>query len=1168
MTAGRPAALLGTHIAIRPQFRRSVNVERDRDESVAEDYIPTARAIDVLRRLCDAMRQSRSVRAFSLTGPYGAGKSSFALFLRALLGPSAEEASKAARAHLGAFDPDVLRECQRAMKAFGATEEGFIRAVATAQREPAALTVARALNHGAERYWRGRGGPRAMRSALRDAVSSPVTARELAALVGEMAECAPVVIVLDEFGKNLEYFAQFPDSGDIFLIQELAERVSGQAGSRALLLTLQHVAFEQYAVSASPEQRREWSKVQGRFHDISFLHDAEQTVRLIALSLDSDGASPRVRRDIKAWASDQYAVSESLGLVPQLVPDEEQVEGCYPVSPLAAVAVAELSARFGQHDRTLFSFLASDEPGSVARFLGEERAVPGAPPAIPVDAIWDYFLESAATSVRNSPDAARWLEIHNRVREVHGLADLDLRCVKAVGLLNLLARGGALRAAPTVVAFGLGISDKEGRAAVASALKRLEGHGLITYRGFADEYRVWEGTDFDISGALEASRVRLASESLAALLQRVDPLRPVVANRHSQRVGMLRFFDVRFLTCDDADLTPALEPEADGLLGVVLGGHLPSISVTDGRPVVLLQASPTRDLRDTAVEAAATLDALDSKHSLESDRVAKRELQERAAVATQALRAQLEKVLRSVKKAHLVGVGDLPMPGHSFARLASDVCDRVYPDSPHVKNEMLGRRDLTSQGAKARRELLQGMVMRGGLPELGMDHFRAERAMYEATLRHSGMHRPSEDGWAFAPPKRGDTWVPAWKAAEDLVRDAGEKGVAFDTLYAQLSGPPFGLKDGPIPVLLTALLLAYRDEIAVYQDGSYQPELTDGLLERLVKTPDRFAAKAIGGGGLRKAVVENLGVAIGAVPPPPRRRNPTVLKVVAPLLAAVRSLPEYTKRTNDLSPETVAVREVLLEARDPSDMLFTALPEACGMSPIDAGTRANQSTAAKFVEAVLAATEELTDAYPQLLGDSASSIAAAFAVPSEMPDLRLDLRGRARPLEGRVIDREMRSFLLTAIDASLDDEQWVEAMMFNVSGAAPSSWTDEDRARFSMHLAEIAGAFGRLVALHYDSIAAERAGFDARRVTITAPTGREVSSVYWVDHADADRVNAAAELALAALDPVLGPRSLPALIALLAGRADSSGSGELWAVEQAGAEVDADGEGTGEVSRG
>ena len=50
----------------------------------------------------------------------------------------------------------------------------------------------------------------------------------------------------------------------------------------ALLLTLQHMAFDDYVRGANALQRREWGKVQGRFEDISFIESAEQSLRLVA----------------------------------------------------------------------------------------------------------------------------------------------------------------------------------------------------------------------------------------------------------------------------------------------------------------------------------------------------------------------------------------------------------------------------------------------------------------------------------------------------------------------------------------------------------------------------------------------------------------------------------------------------------------------------------------------------------------------------------------------------------------------------------------------------------------------------------------------------------------------------------------------------------------------
>lgn len=77
---------LNNKIEINTHYTRSINLERDADSrSVIEAYIPTSRAFRTLERVADALLAEKSPRAWSLVGPYGAGKSSFAVFLAHLL---------------------------------------------------------------------------------------------------------------------------------------------------------------------------------------------------------------------------------------------------------------------------------------------------------------------------------------------------------------------------------------------------------------------------------------------------------------------------------------------------------------------------------------------------------------------------------------------------------------------------------------------------------------------------------------------------------------------------------------------------------------------------------------------------------------------------------------------------------------------------------------------------------------------------------------------------------------------------------------------------------------------------------------------------------------------------------------------------------------------------
>src|SRR5690606_31555805 len=138
--------------------------------------------------------------------------------------------------------------------------DGFIRATTVAAIEPIVDTVTRALERGARRRWGSR-LPRDVQRRLRQ-VADVREPGALRSFVETMAAYAPVLIVIDEFGKNLEHHAAAAP-GELFQLQELAELFSGSDGLPGGLVTLQHLAFDDYTSSLTATARREWAKVQG-----------------------------------------------------------------------------------------------------------------------------------------------------------------------------------------------------------------------------------------------------------------------------------------------------------------------------------------------------------------------------------------------------------------------------------------------------------------------------------------------------------------------------------------------------------------------------------------------------------------------------------------------------------------------------------------------------------------------------------------------------------------------------------------------------------------------------------------------------------------------------------------------------------------------------------------
>ena len=333
---------------------------------------------------------------------------------------------------------------------------------------------------------------KALRGALEDIATNdrrrtgphPTATIEIARC---LAEDAPLLLIIDEFGKNLEAIQDNNDA-DPYLLQQLAEAGQG-SGLPIFILTLQHLSFEDYLADADGVQRREWAKVQGRFEDIAYVEAPSQIRALIGTVFTV--SDDRLRNRIAHWASHQARAMRMLGIADLVDPDV--VASCYPLHPLTAMMLPELCSRYGQHERTLFSFLASSDPASAASFLATAKTSSRKPlPSIGLEAVYDYFVTHGALTAISNGRSSRWIEIATRLRDVHGLTMRQTRMAKAIALLNLVSTTGTIRASSQALALTDTKSDE--------TLADLQSAGIATYRDFADEYRIWQGTDVDIRG--------------------------------------------------------------------------------------------------------------------------------------------------------------------------------------------------------------------------------------------------------------------------------------------------------------------------------------------------------------------------------------------------------------------------------------------------------------------------------------------------------------------------------------------------------------------------------------------------------------------------------------------------------------------------------------------
>ncbi|MCT7973507.1 hypothetical protein [Laspinema olomoucense] len=1112
--------LLSNYFSLNRRYSRSINIERDLERAEAlAGYILTERSLDALRRILTGFANPETNRAWTLTGVYGTGKSSFAQFL---ISACADRENPMRQQALALLESTLESDSQE----YGALsetipEQGFFRAVVTAQREPLSHTIVRALYRGAEVFWRDTAQskrPKIVQGLvnLKAEIDAEkiLKSRAIPSLVQEVAQAAktPVLLVVDELGKNLEFVAQNQGQEDLYLLQQLAE-LPRDSNSQVYLIGLLHQSFADYGERLSSVQRNEWAKIQGRFEDIPFKDSAPQMMRLMGKAIERSGAE-------KFACAIANQAEEWFDLLPkELTADisPDVVSSTYPLHPVAALVLPELCTQYAQNDRSLFTFLTSAEPYSFNRYLEETQVEGMELPTLKLDRVYDYFIEAVGMGITSRPKLQRWIEVQGLINDVAKTLDPDsLRVLKTIGTLNIVTTTGSLKATRSLVSLALSNSVEEAEN-WQRAIDNLLQKGIVTYRRQVDELRIWEGSDFNVDSAV-ADYLAKQRSPLVELLSEIRPMDPLVAQRHSYLTGTLRYFERRYLD-ESATLSTlsCLNEDADGLIAYWVSEELPQrvpTKTTDGKPLIVLCAAKLETLRMHSREFAA-LKHIQHSSELQSDGVARREVRYRLVQAEELLDESLSQAFDVAENRNLCLIQGKPETIRHVRDLnaqLSQVCDRVYHKTLCLWNEHINRRDLTSQGAKARMELIAAMLEKSDLERLGFEGYGPEVSLYDSLLAETGIHQEDGDELGIYPPPDDSGVATVWEAIEEFCLEAKEQQQTLDLLYQRLQAPPYGMKQGAIPVLLTAVLLYHADDVGVYQDGTFIPVLGLEHFELLVRYPERFAVKYFEVIGLRSQVFKELEAIWGKRKPLNKSgvRNATLLTVVKPLFQFAKALPAYTTQTQRLSSEALRVLQALKREQEPDELVFTSLPQACGLPAItsEEGEDANiaKTLRIKLVEAL----REIQTAYDSLLNECQTRLYEAFGIRSPETKLREDLRVRASYIGGQSLERRLTSFAQAAADESKSDKQWLEALVMIVADKPAESWTDEDATGFEIKLSDIARRFKNLEALQKE-VAAKGEGFDARRITVTRPDGEETHRMVWVERESEGKIEALVE---------------------------------------------------------
>ena len=838
-----------------------------------------------------------------------------------------------------------------------------------------------------------------------------------------------LLLVIDEFGKILEHAANHNPEKELYFLQQLAEFVNHPKRDNIILITTLHQNFGAYSKKLSEQQRNEWEKVKGRFKEIVFSEPVEQLLHLAAAQIEKANKKIVSEKDFNTLfqlAKSTKFISNDFGI--------SVAQKLYPLDIFSAVVITYAIQRYGQNERSLFSFLSSKDNNSISSFE------PTATQTYNMANVYDYIIYNFYSYLSEAnADSTNWRAIRVALERVDGFTAVERidnasKIVKTIGLCNLF--GNSINfdknALCQYAKLALNISNPE------EVIKELEKLKIIRFAKYKSQYIIFDGTDVNIEDELYH-----AAGQVPRPIDFIDELntlfenKVVQANASFYKTGTPRFFE--YVLSNQAQ-THNPTHDVDGYINLVFANS------ADSREQIIETSKNTNNAvlyvyfknSDVIVNHLYEVQKLEYVRNqiLIEDKVAEREIQNLITYEKDLLNKAINYSLVSFSKDiewYYQGEQKQIHSQADFNKLLSQVCDNVYYATPIIQNELFNKQKINSAISLARVTLLNTLTDDNCVAtnDLGFeeDKFPPEKTIYYTLLKNTGIHRQINSAYTLCEPNN-DSIKDLWNKCEEFVKSAIEKQRKLGDLIKELKTAPFKLKQGFLDFWIPVYLIIRKQDYSLYDsEGRYIPNINREVLDLLQKSPNDFRIKTFAIEGVKIEFFNQYRNFINLNDKELITKD-SFLETIKPFLSFYNNLNEYAKNTLSFdNPQTAKFRNVLATATDPEKTFFEDLPNVFGFKNDSLAT--NTEFMSQYQDLIKNAIRELRSCYPNLISKIEENVIESLGLYSKnFNEYIPEIANRFKGVKANLLSSKQKSFLNRLMLVQPDKTLWYESICY------------------------------------------------------------------------------------------------------------------------------------------
>lgn len=864
------------------EYNISTNILRDQSKEL--NYVVTPNATKIFERIFS--KENSSNKSFTIIGNYGTGKSTF----------------------LWALEKNLVKE-----KIFFSTKINdkyksyeFLKILGDATSLTYAFQKVLGLNN----------------EATSREILDELEKRRKAVEKKQLG----YVLIIDEFGKYLEYINKNKSSNDLYLLQLISEWVNDADKNSYFIITL-HQNFVSYSSSLDLIDKQEWEKIKGRFVELLFNEPVEQLLFFASNQLDKieipkdlKGEFSKLNESIIKSNLVNFSQTNSSGLSEKL----------FPLDWLSANILVQALQRYGQNERSLFTFL-NDFNHSGKHTKNDFFSV---------NCVYDYLINTLSSDIQNysNPHRPQWLSSMRALEraELNFSDDYQIasEIIKTICLVNIFGKTGGVFDR-TFAGHYIERTTKFRLEAINKSIDKLEKVGIIRFYKHSNKFNFLEGTDIDIEQELTNITKEIAANfSIAEELGKLITFPVESAKRHSFETGTPRYFEYKILN-DLNDIKNA-EGSLDGYINLIFNIKIKEKDVeraskNSGSNLFVVYKNSEEIYSEIFTIGKYKLLVEKFAEDINATSLLKEELQYHI---NKLERLVLQNLYINSKENvwYYNGKVEAIESKKNLNSLLSRICDDEFDKAPVLKNELFNRENLSPQINTARKFLFRKVLEFENNPLLGFEEskFPPEKSIYLSLLKNTGIHRENKDIYEYGAPSSESSFMHLWNECNSFLSSAKSSKRNLGELYDLLKTKPFKLKKGFIEFWIPLFLIIKKEDYALFHEvNGFVPFISDEVLDLIHKSPTNYSIKSYDVSGLNINLLEGYKELVN-VNGQTKGAKTTFLTIYGNFLRFYRGLNEYSINTKKLSDKSIKLREAIKNAKEPEDALFNQFPNALG----------------------------------------------------------------------------------------------------------------------------------------------------------------------------------------------------------------------------------------------